>query len=127
VAEEIESVGRSELAPVESYIRLIPVHLIKLYAEPDAETARHWRGEIAAFHSDMRRRYAPSMRQRIDLDEIWGSAREQLLLAYEGAKRQFVADLPGDSVFILDDLLAQRIDSVGLVERLRQASAQKQG
>jgi hypothetical protein len=127
VAEEIESVGRSELAAVESYIRLILVHLIKLYAEPDAETARHWLGEIAALHSDMRRRYAPSMRQRIDLDEIWGSAREQLLLAYEGAKRQFVADLPGDSVFILDDLLAQRIDSVGLVERLRQASAQKQG
>ena len=30
VAEEIESVGRSELAAVESYIELILLHLIKL-------------------------------------------------------------------------------------------------
>jgi Domain of unknown function DUF29 len=125
VAEEIESVGRSELAAVQSFIRLIFVHLINLCVETDAEATRHWRGEMAAFHSDMRGRYAPSMRQRINLDEIWGSAREQLMLAYEGAKHQSVADLPEVSVVTLDDLLGQRVDSLGLVERLRRASAQK--
>src|SRR5205814_10101368 len=71
VAEEIESVGRSELAAVKSYIRLIFVHFIKLVAEADSVSARHWRSEIiVAFHSEMMTRYAPSMRQCIDVDEI---------------------------------------------------------
>jgi len=68
VAEEIEGVGRSELAAVESYLELIFVHLIRLVVEPDSTSVRHWRGEIAAFHANARRRYSPSMRQRIDIN-----------------------------------------------------------
>jgi Domain of unknown function DUF29 len=49
VAEEIESVGRSELASLKSYIRLIFVHLIKLVVETDSSSVGHWRGQIAAF------------------------------------------------------------------------------
>src|SRR5437016_3040413 len=60
VAEEIESVGRSELAAVESYLRPILVHLLKIYIDPQSEAARLWRGEIVAFHADARRRCAPS-------------------------------------------------------------------
>jgi Domain of unknown function DUF29 len=125
VAEEIESVGRSELAAVESLIELIFVHLIKLLAEPDAESFRHWRSEIIAFHGQLRRRYSPSMRQRIDLDEIWRAAREQLMALYDGTQLQTVADLPEKSVLSLDDLLEPRLDSSGLVDRLRLASTYK--
>jgi hypothetical protein len=113
VAEEIESVGRSELAAVESYLRLILVHLIKLSMEPNSDAVRHWRGEIVGFHSDARRRYTPSMRQRIDLDGLWGSAREQATLSYEGA-----AGLPERCPFTLDELLADRIDILALQARL---------
>src|SRR5436305_2575968 len=74
VAEEIESVGRSELAAVNSLIRQILLHLMKLTVVPDETASRHWRGEILAFHSDVLGRYAPSMRQRIDLDALWRSA-----------------------------------------------------
>jgi hypothetical protein len=119
VAEEIESVGRSELAAVKSHIRLVFLHLIKLIVEAGSEAAPHWRGEIVAFHSEIIGRYAPSMRQRIDVDELWRSAREQSLLAYEGARQHVVAGLSEESAFSLDDLLAERIDSSGLVERLR--------
>jgi hypothetical protein len=122
VAEEIESVGRSELAAVESHMRLIFVRLIKLRVEPDAETTRHWRGEIIAFHSEMRRRYSPSMRQRIDIDGIWRSAREQSMLAYEGGQQHLVTDLSLESPFSLDDLLAERMDVFGLVGGLRTRS-----
>jgi hypothetical protein len=125
VAEEIESVGRSELAAVKSHIRLILVHLMKLVVEADSDSSRHWRSEIVAFHSEMVERYAPSMRQRIDMDEIWRSARDQSLLAYDGAQRQMVADLPEHSILALDDVLAQRLDSFALVERLRQARTHK--
>jgi hypothetical protein len=122
VAEEIESVGRSELAAVESRIQLVFAHLIKLFVEPDADPVRHWRGEIFTFHSEIRRRYAPSMRQRIDLDELWRLAREQSMLIYEGAQQQLVSGLPNESPLTLDDLLLERLDSARLVERLRQAA-----
>jgi hypothetical protein len=119
VAEEIESVGRSELAAVESYLELIFVHLIRLVVEPDSTSIRHWRSEIAAFHSNARRRYSPSMRQRIDIDALWRSAREQSLLAYEGAEHERIAGLSIKAPLALDDLLAEKIDVIGLASRLR--------
>jgi len=118
VAEEIESVGRSELAAVESHLQLIFAHLIKLFVEPEADAARHWRSEIYGFHSEIRRRYAPSMRQRIDLDDLWRSAREQSILAYEGAQRESVSGLAARCQFNLDDLISDRIDFSTLLDRL---------
>ena len=94
VAEEIESVGRSELAAVTSLIRQVLLHLIKLAVEVDATAVRHWRGEIVAFHNEIRHRYAPSMRQRIDFDELWQSAREQQHLSYEGDQQRTLLRLP---------------------------------
>ena len=118
VAEEIEGVGRSELAAVKSYIRLIFVHLIRLSMQANADAAPHWRGEIVAFHSDMMARYAPSMRQRIDVDQLWRSAREQTLESYEGEQRRLVANFPATSPFALEDLLVDRIDLIALLKRL---------
>jgi hypothetical protein len=125
VAEEVESVGRSEFAAVKSYIRLILLHLIKLLVDPDQEAAKHWRDEILAFHADMTDRYAPSMQQRIDIDELWKQARERCMLAYEGAPHQLVEQLPSDCPLMLGDLLAERLDSGFLIARLRQAVVTK--
>jgi hypothetical protein len=120
VAEEIESVGRSELAAVKSCILLIFVHLIKLFADSNTTAAKHWRSEIVGFHANMMARYAASMCQRIDIDALWRSARLQLLLAYEGEPQQrHVVALPAQSPFSVDDLVTREIDSVGLVARLQ--------
>jgi len=120
VAEEIEGVGRSELAAVKSYIRLVFLHLIKIVVERESEAVRHWRGEIVAFHSAMMDRYTPSMRQRIDIDELWRSAREQSMLAYDAEQGTRAAQLPTRCPFTLDDVLAARIESSTLVQRLEQ-------
>ena len=126
VAEEIESVGRSELAAVESHLDLILGHLIKLFIEPGAEAARHRRSEIIGFHREVRRRYSPSMRQRIDLDDLWRSAREQALVAYDGIPQQQPAsELPVNSPFVLEDLVRDEIDSAALLERLRETAERK--
>ena len=119
VAEEIESVGRSELAAVKSCLRLIFIHLIKLVGETDSQAASHWRIEIAGFHSDMMERYAPSMRQRIDIDKIWRSAREPLLLTPNSLQRQLIEELPERCPFSIDEFVAERLDSVALLERLQ--------
>ena len=57
---------------------------------PDSSStaARHWRSEIVGFHANMMVRYAASMRQRVDVDALWRSARQQMLLAYEGEPQQ---------------------------------------
>ena len=92
VAEEIEDVGLSELHAVESLLQLMFVHLLKIRGWPDSDSVPHWRGEIVGFQTNMRRRFAPSMRQRIDLEDIYADALRQLAPArYDGVGPQQLA------------------------------------
>jgi hypothetical protein len=106
VAEEIEDVGLSELHSVESYLNLILVHLLKLHAWPERDACRHWRGEIAAFRNNAKRRFAPSMRQRIDVGTLYAEAHEQL------RETDPTLQLPPANPFTLDDLLTQDTDTL---------------
>jgi len=121
VAEEVESVGRSELAAVASQLQNILLHLMKLALYREAEAVRHWKVEAAAFHGEARRRYAPSMRQRIDFGQLWGMARE---LAILGAEEPDVVEsaLPRQPPFPLDDLLAERLNSAAFAQAIQSAN-----
>lgn len=121
VAEEVESVGRSELAAVESYIELVLSHLIKIAFELESESSRHWRSEIVAFHGNMKRRYAESMRGRIALDDLWRLARKQAIVASIEPK-ETAERLSEICPFPLDELLADEIATSGLAERLAKRS-----
>jgi hypothetical protein len=56
-----------------------------LHGWPDISADQHWRAEIVAFQSDAERRFAPSMRQRIDLEKLYGRAVRQIeLTRYDG-------------------------------------------
>jgi hypothetical protein len=113
VAEEIESVGRSELAAVKSRIENILLHLIKLATDSKSDSARHWQAEVLSFHYELLDRYAASMRQRIDIDKLWQQARKRSILMFPEDSR--LADwLPFESPFSLDDLLAEDFDASSL-------------
>jgi hypothetical protein len=99
VVEEIEDVGLSELHGVESFLNLIILHLLKLHAWPGNQACAHWRGEIVAFRNNANRRFAPSMRQRIDIAALYAEAIEQLRASDPDTL------LPADNPFTLDDLL----------------------
>jgi len=120
VAEEIESVGRSELAAVKSYLRLILLHLVKLSVESEADAVGHWRGELAAFHADLADRYAPSMRQRIAIDALWRDVVDRIRLDPRLAAVD-PAQLPADCPFAFDDLFDVQSDDLVLASRLRAA------
>jgi hypothetical protein len=96
-------VGLSELNAVRSYLRLMLVHLLKLHGWPDNPSSDHWRREIVAFQSDAAQRFAPSMRQRIDITALYARAvRELEGTAIDGrAPRPWPLDCP----VRLDDLL----------------------
>jgi hypothetical protein len=106
VVEEIEDVGLSELHTVESYLDLVLVHLLKVHGWPNSPSVRHWRTEIGSFQKNAARRFAPSMRQRIDLAKLYSDALVQL----EGIDYDDIAPRPWPAAcpFTLDDLLTER-------------------
>jgi hypothetical protein len=114
VAEEIEDVGLSELHSVESFLNLIIVHLLKIQAWPESSATDHWEGEIAAFQRNAKRRFTPSMRQRIDLQALHADALYQLRA---GDRRSKVPrPWPDANPFSLDQLLNEDVEA--LVSRL---------
>jgi hypothetical protein len=118
VVEEIEDAGRSQLDAVQSYLRHMLAHLLKAHGWTGSPSANHWRGEIAAFQQDALQRFAPSMRQRIDLARLYADAQEQLeSIEYDGAAP---LPWPADCPFTLDQLLHDK--RVALEQRLRAAS-----
>ncbi len=110
VAEEIEDVGLSELHSVESYLELMLVHLLKIHGWPDSHSVGHSRVEIIAFQTNMQRRFAPSMRQRIDMDGLYKNALRQLRLATD--QGQGPLPLPPICSLSLDDLLSKEPEAL---------------
>jgi hypothetical protein len=103
-------VGLSELNAVYSYLRQILVHLLKLHGWPDLESEQHWRAEIAAVQSDAARRFAPSMRRRIDLADIYDQAKRQIGLTRYGGKAALTP--PTICPVTLDELLSARVEDL---------------
>ena len=115
VVEETEDAGLSELNSVRSDLRHILVHLQKLYGWPDSTAADHRRTEIAAFQTEAKARFAPSMRQRIDLDAEYRRALRQLRRSRIDGRP--ARELPDECTLTLDQLLSATADelSAGLV------------
>ncbi len=121
VAEEIESVGRSELAAVESFLRLLMVHLIKLATAPDSPAALHWRDEARNFAVEARARFAPSMAQRLDLERVWKTASYQALSSITDHGDPAPAH-PDQCPWSLDELLQDEPDLDDLTAALGRGS-----
>jgi hypothetical protein len=119
VAEEIESVGRSEMASVESFLRLLMLHLIKIASAPESPAALHWDDEVRNFGADALTRFAPSMAQRIDLQRAWRLAVQQATssLAKHGDP---VMELPAECPFSVEELVRENFEVEPLVARLSQ-------
>ena len=88
----------------------------RLHAMPDSQLAKHWRDEVRAFRHDVQRRFTPSMRQWIGLDDLYDKAMERAQAAMED---NGVAPLPLPEAcpFTLEDLIG-RLDVAALVARL---------
>ena len=119
VVEEIEDVGLSELNAVRSYLRQMPVHLLKVQGWPNNQATDHWRSEIGSFQADAAQRFAPSMRRRINVADLYAKARAQLDgFEYDGVSPDAP---PTVCPFTLDELL--NLARGSLEQRLREAAA----
>lgn len=89
IAEEIESLGRSQRAAVRGLMALVMVHLLKLRFHPDQRWRDHWLDEVDAFRGRIRREMedSPSLR----------AARHDLAAAeWRGAARDFLRRMERD-------------------------------
>ncbi len=107
VIEEIESVGRSELHAVWSNLVQALIHDLKCEAWPLASHVPHWRAEARVFRGDAADLFAPSMRQRIDMDALYRWALRGLPEIMDGLPP---LSLPAACEATLDQMLYAEAD-----------------
>ncbi|MDP4024808.1 DUF29 domain-containing protein [Methylobacterium sp. NEAU 140] len=102
--DEVESVGRSQRAAIESHLRVLVIHLLKFRYQPERATAS-WRVTLRAQRREIERLVARSPSLRGYPAEILGEAYRD---AVRGAAREtglpedrFPASIP----FTLDQIL----------------------
>lgn len=118
LAEEIGDLGKSQLRAAESLLIRYFAHLIELASDPTAPSRGQWRREVVLFRHDFRKAWVPSMRQLLDVEESWGTAREAAVRDQEGFGRAVPAVVPERCPFTVDDLLAKEFDLDEAIRRL---------
>ncbi len=103
IAEEIESVGNEQPHAVESCMVQALLHDLTATAWPLSRDVPHWRAEGRRFRGDAASRFAPSMRQRIDMAKIY---RRALRAMPETMDDQPPLPVPENCLVTLDELLA---------------------
>ena len=103
IAEEIEDVGRSQLHSVESLLVQALRHMLKAEAWPLSRDAPNWRADAIDFRQQARRRFVPSMRQRIAVASLYADALAALPETVDG---QAPLPVPLDCPVTLDELLS---------------------
>ncbi len=104
IIEEVEGVGRGELAAVELLLFQALVHMLKADAWPSSMAAPSWRADARGFRVQARRRFAPSMRQGIDVAGLYADALRALPETIDG---QPPVLLPAECGVTLDQLLGE--------------------
>lgn len=105
IIEEVETVGRSETSAVESLLFQALLHELKCQAWPESRDCPAWRGEHRGFLAQARRKFLPSMRQRIDLPGLYADALLALPDTSDGVLPQPVPQICSTT---LDELMVTR-------------------
>ena len=104
VVEEIESVGQSQVDAVELLLFQAFLHDLKAEAWPVARDVPSWRGDARGFRAQARRKYRPSMRQKIDIAGLYADALQALPDTMDG---QLPLPVPPTCPVTLDELLTE--------------------
>jgi hypothetical protein len=104
IIAEIESVGNEQRFAVESNLMQALIHILKADAWPLSPAVPHWQAEARVFRANAANRFAASMRQRINLAQIYRQALRGLPSSIDG---QPPLPVPDVCPFTLDELLSE--------------------
>jgi Domain of unknown function DUF29 len=108
VAEEIETLGRSERDAVRSQVRRIVEHLLKLAYSPAAEPRHGWMSSIAEARATVGDKISETLRRDAEnmLAKLYQDSREIAELALRSYGETEAADkLPPECPYTLEDIL----------------------
>ncbi len=121
LAEEIEDLGSERLHAVTSNLVHLLAHLLKAAFSRNPQVLSHWRSECVAFQRNARVRYSNSMRQHIDLADLFSDARRAAMADFADAGEP-VPPLPSTCPIPLAELLERDFNFDAALERLRVAT-----
>jgi len=110
VAEEIESLGRSERDAVRSQIRRIIEHLLKLSFSPAQQPRFDWMASIAEARSTLGDKISPTLRRDAEtmLARLYRDGRHRAELALRGyGENQTANALPQHCPYSLEDIFRE--------------------
>jgi len=102
VVEEIEAVGQSQVDAVESWLFQAMLHMLKAEAWPLSGEVPHCQAEARGFRAQARRKYRPSMAQKIDVPGLYADAVYALPETVDG---QAPLPVPTECPVTLEELL----------------------
>lgn len=102
IIEEVESVGRSQSSAAKSLLVQALLHDLRCAAWPDPREVQHWRAEARGFRDDAAEAFTPSMRQRIDVPDLYRRAVGRLPETMDGQRQ---LPLPEPCPATLDQML----------------------
>jgi hypothetical protein len=107
LAEEIEDVGRSELAACESFVLLVLRHLLKLAHGTRTEPRAGWRREVVAYRIALGRRLTPSIRAKLERGYalLWRDAAALARADFAVDEPDTPLDLPDAPAFTLEEAI----------------------
>ena len=120
LAGEIADLGKRDLPEVESHLKRLVEHLIKIDARPGAPDGMHWFSEALNFQDSALAAFTPSMRQLLDMHRAW--ERGQTLAAARLSERG-IAWVSIPCPFDLDDLLKPDFEINAALARLAAAKS----
>jgi len=104
-ASEVERLGSEQLAAVQSMLTHVPIYMLKAEGWPMARDASSWRAQAIRFRGDAAEQLAPSMRQKIDVDQLH---RRVLRAVSETSDGLMPLQLLATCQVTLDELLSER-------------------
>jgi len=110
LAEEVESLGQSDLNAVRSQLRRIIEHLLKLEFSPSAEPRAEWRHSIAQARDEVEDHLTVSMRPEVEaeLPKLFGRGRRAAALGLrQHGEGEAAKALPATCPCALDRLVMQ--------------------
>jgi hypothetical protein len=111
VAEEIESVGRSDSNSFYSQVEQILLHFLKIEYAESAEPVAHWRREVRVARINLDKKATPTLLARApeDLSKRYAYARRMAVIAFDEHGDDVVA-LPDACPYTWDDVIGRGED-----------------
>jgi hypothetical protein len=108
IIDEVESLGRSETRACTSALVQMLLHELKLVAWPNSTAVPSWRDEVSMRRMEAADAFAPSMRRKIDVADLYARALHEFRKMPAMIDGLAPLPVPGTCERTLDELLADR-------------------